>query len=166
MRKRRWVPINNISKWSPANGILDAKTYRVYYNYNFQIMFQLGWMKLKRTESDILEVTSVGSTYNSGKSTSPPSPELDFPPNLFIAIAMASWVSLEIAPSDIPPVQNRSTIDTAGSTFPTGIGARSLLNSRRSRRTYSQKKRLRSTSYDNRMLIFNNFSKISEKDEK
>jgi len=67
--------------------------------------------------------------------TSPPSPEFDFPPILFIAIAIASWVSLEIAPSDIPPVQNLWTIATAGSTFPTGIGARSLLNSSRSRRT-------------------------------
>lgn len=70
--------------------------------------------------------------------TSPPSPEFDFPPILFMAIAIASWVSLEIAPSDMPPVQNRCTIDEAGSTFPTGIGARSLLNSRRSRRTWNE----------------------------
>lgn len=69
------------------------------------------------------------------KSTSPPSPELDFPPNLFIAIAIASCVSLEIAPRDIPPVQKRWTMEDADSTFPTGIGALSLLNSRRSRRT-------------------------------
>lgn len=70
------------------------------------------------------------------KFTSPPSPELDFPPNRFIAIAIASCVSLEIAPRDIPPVQKRRTMETADSTLPTGIGARSLLNSRRSRRTY------------------------------
>jgi hypothetical protein len=72
--------------------------------------------------------------------TSPPSPEFDFPPILFIAIAIASWVSLDIAPRDIPPVQNRFTIDKAGSTFPTGMGARSLLNSRRSRRTCNEQK--------------------------
>lgn len=41
------------------------------------------------------------------KLTSPPSPEFDFPPNRFIAIAIASCVSLEIAPRDIPPVQKR-----------------------------------------------------------
>lgn len=71
--------------------------------------------------------------------TSPPSPELDFPPTLFIAIAIASCVSLEMAPRDIPPVQNRSTMEVAGSTLPIGIGERSLLNSRRSRRTYRKK---------------------------
>lgn len=68
--------------------------------------------------------------------TSPPSPELDFPPILFIAIAIASCVSLEIAPRDIPPVQKRCTIEDAGSTLPTGIGGRLLLSSRRSLRTY------------------------------
>lgn len=76
------------------------------------------------------------------QTTSPPSPELDFPPNLFIAMAIASWVSLEIAPSDIPPVQNRSTMEAARSTFPNGIGGRSLLNSRRSRRTYNLKSKI------------------------
>jgi hypothetical protein len=43
-----------------------------------------------------------------------------------------------MAPRDIPPVQKRSTIDEADSTLPIGIGARSLLNSRRSRRTYER----------------------------
>lgn len=71
--------------------------------------------------------------------TSPPSPELDFPPILFIAIAIASCVSLEMAPRDIPPVQKRSTMEVAGSTLPIGIGVRSLFNSRRSRRTYREK---------------------------
>lgn len=74
-------------------------------------------------------------TYKSKKTTSPPSPELDFPPNRFIAIAIASCVSLEIAPRDIPPVQKRCTMEVADSTFPTGIGALLLLNSKRSRRT-------------------------------
>jgi len=53
-----------------------------------------------------------------------------------MAIAIASCVSLEMAPRDIPPVQKRSTMEVAGSTLPIGIGARSLFNSRRSRRTY------------------------------
>lgn len=88
-------------------------------------------------KKDGLKIALHHNLLESEHTTSPPSPELDFPPNLFMAMAIASWVSLEIAPSDMPPVQNLSTIAVAGSTFPTGIGARSLLNSRRSRRTYS-----------------------------
>jgi hypothetical protein len=69
--------------------------------------------------------------------TSPPSPELDFPPSLFIAIAIASWVSLEMAPRDMPPVQNRCTMLEIGSTFSKGMGALLLWNSSKSRRTCS-----------------------------
>lgn len=65
--------------------------------------------ELNVTRSDHSYTLKVGSSVivQVKQNTSPPSPELDFPPNLFIAMAIASWVSLEIAPSDIPPVQNR-----------------------------------------------------------
>ena len=47
---------------------------------------------------------------------------LDFPPNLFIAIASVSCASLEIDPYDIAPVLNLFTISDAGSTSSNGIG--------------------------------------------
>src|SRR5437879_9150520 len=43
--------------------------------------------------------------------SSPPSPVLDLPPMRFIAIAMVSWASAEIAPYDIAPVENLVTVD-------------------------------------------------------
>ena len=45
-----------------------------------------------------------------------PSPVLDFPPNLFIAIASVVWASIEILPNDIAPVANLLTILAADST--------------------------------------------------
>lgn len=72
--------------------------------------------------------------------TSPPSPELDFPPILFMATAITSCVSLEMAPNDMPPVQNRATIFEADSTSSTGMGFRSDLNSSISRRTWEEEK--------------------------
>ena len=54
--------------------------------------------------------------------SSPPSPVLDFPPSLFIAIAKASWASFDIDPYDIAPVLNLLTIDNALSTSSKGTG--------------------------------------------
>ena len=67
--------------------------------------------------------------------SSPPSPEFDLPPMRFMAMAMVSWVSWEIAPRDMPPVQKRLTISEAGSTWSTLMGFRSDLNITMSRST-------------------------------
>ena len=55
--------------------------------------------------------------------SSPPSPELLFPPILFIAIAKFSCASLLIEPYDIAPVLNLLTISVQGSTSSIGIGS-------------------------------------------
>ena len=61
---------------------------------------------------------------------SPPSPEFDFPPSLFIAIAIHSCASCEIEPYDIAPVLKRFTISLTGSTSSSGTGVTpSVLNS-------------------------------------
>ena len=69
--------------------------------------------------------------------SSPPSPELDLPPILFIATAIVSCVSLEMAPRDIPPVQKRAMISAAGSTSSIEMAAfpGAATSSRQSRRT-------------------------------
>jgi hypothetical protein len=56
--------------------------------------------------------------------SSPPSPVFDLPPIRFIAIASVVWASREIEPYDIAPVENRLTIETAGSTSSSGTGVR------------------------------------------
>jgi len=65
--------------------------------------------------------------------SSPPSPELDLPPMRFIAIAIASWHSREMAPRDMPPVQNLSQMSATDSTSSTSIGSRSDTTSSMSR---------------------------------
>mmetsp|Transcript_10760 Transcript_10760/g.44502 ORF Transcript_10760/g.44502 Transcript_10760/m.44502 type:complete len:236 (+) Transcript_10760:1930-2637(+) len=67
--------------------------------------------------------------------SSPPSPELDLPPRRFIATAITSWHSREMAPRDMPPVQKRDMMSPTDSTSSMGTGAASLLRSRQSRRT-------------------------------
>ena len=54
--------------------------------------------------------------------SSPPSPVLDRPPNLFIAMARVECASLEIEPNDIAPVENLFTISETGSTSSIFIG--------------------------------------------
>src|SRR5579859_3543970 len=54
--------------------------------------------------------------------SSPPSPELDLPPSLFIAIASVSCASADREPYDIAPVTNLLTIALAGSTSSIGTG--------------------------------------------
>ena len=49
--------------------------------------------------------------------SSPPSPVLDFPPILFMAIAKVECASVEIDPNDIAPVENLLTIFCHGSTL-------------------------------------------------
>ena len=61
---------------------------------------------------------------------SPPSPELDFPCNRFIAMAIQVCASSEIEPYDIAPVLNRFTISDTGSTSSNEIGFRLDLNSK------------------------------------
>src|SRR5215472_15443604 len=56
--------------------------------------------------------------------SSPPSPEFDRPPSLFIAIASVWCASADSEPYDIAPVQNRLTISLTGSTSSTGTGSR------------------------------------------
>jgi len=62
---------------------------------------------------------------------------LDLPPIRFIATAIVSCVSLEIAPRDIPPVQKRAMMAAAGSTSSTEIAflPDAGTSSRQSRRT-------------------------------
>ena len=68
-----------------------------------------------------------GSRRRSG--SSPPSPVLDFPPSLFMAIASVSCASAEIDPYDMAPVLKRLTISEAGSTSSSGTGGRSPVRS-------------------------------------
>ena len=56
--------------------------------------------------------------------SSPPSPELDFPPIRFIAMARTSCASGDRAPRDIPAVVKRRRISSIGSTSSRGIGVR------------------------------------------
>jgi hypothetical protein len=67
--------------------------------------------------------------------SSPPSPELDLPPMRFMAMAMVSWVSRLMAPSDMPPVQKRDMMLAAGSTSSIEMGWRLEESSRQSRST-------------------------------
>ena len=60
--------------------------------------------------------------------SSPPSPVLLLPPRRFIATASISWLSAEIEPKLIAPVQKRLTIWLAGSTASSGRGAVSVRN--------------------------------------
>jgi hypothetical protein len=53
----------------------------------------------------------------------------------FMAMAIVSWVSRLMAPSDMPPVQKRVMMASAGSTSSTLIGPASETSSRQSRRT-------------------------------
>ncbi len=48
---------------------------------------------------------------------SPPSPVLDFPPILFMAMARVVWASMEMLPKDMAPVANLLTMLDAGSTY-------------------------------------------------
>lgn len=79
--------------------------------------------------------TSDSTSHRTG--SSPPSPELDLPPMRFMATAIVSCVSREMAPSDMPPVQNRRMMSSTGSTSSTGTGFRSDLNSSMSRSTWA-----------------------------
>lgn len=54
-----------------------------------------------------------------------------------MATAIASCVSREMAPSDMPPVQKRSTMEATGSTASSGMGARSEAIVRQSRSVVS-----------------------------
>jgi len=54
--------------------------------------------------------------------SSPPSPQLLFPPIMFIAIASVSWASADSEPCDIAPVENRRVIASTGSTSSRGTG--------------------------------------------
>ena len=60
--------------------------------------------------------------------SSPPSPVLLLPPRRFMAMASVSWLSAEIEPKLIAPVQKRLTISLAGSTASSGRGSRSVRN--------------------------------------
>src|SRR5215218_6655807 len=80
------------------------------------------------------------------RGSSPPSPVLDFPPILFIAIARFSCASVLIDPSDIAPVQNRLTISLAGSTSSIGTGGRRPLRKFSSPRSVQRCRASSSTS--------------------
>ena len=56
----------------------------------FKSCFKLTEWNKRGPKMIYLKLLSVQSTHDSEKTTSPPSPELDFPPNLFIAMAIAS----------------------------------------------------------------------------
>ena len=53
----------------------------------------------------------------------------------FMAMAIVSCVSREMAPRDMPPVQKRAMMSAAGSTSSIGMGAPAGASSRQSRRT-------------------------------
>lgn len=56
------------------------------------------------------------------------------PPIRFMAMAMVSWVSRLMAPSDMPPVQKRSIMAAALSTSSRATGGPRGVSSRQSRR--------------------------------
>ena len=70
---------------------------------------------------------------------SPPSPEQEAPPILFIAIASVSCASFERAPWDILPVPNLFLIDVIDSTSEISIGFSLSLNSNKSRTFIGEK---------------------------
>ncbi|MNN42902.1 hypothetical protein D3C81_1571120 [compost metagenome] len=67
---------------------------------------------------------------------SPPSPVLLRPPMRFMAIAIASWASLEMEPKDMAPVLKRLKIASSGSTSSSGMERRSFLKPSKFRRVY------------------------------
>ena len=71
--------------------------------------------------------------------SSPPSPVFDLPPIRFIAIASVSWVSAEIEPKLMAPVQKRLTMLAAGSTSSSGTAsAERSLNFKRPRSAHAR----------------------------
>lgn len=126
-RPFRWGSVGEYPSTTSVRGLQRTGSWKLFVllSFNYEIFIETN-------------KKSNWTTFLHNKLTSPPSPEFDFPPNLFIAIAIASCVSLEIAPRDIPPVQKRWTMETADSTLPIGIGALPLLSSRRSRRTWKR----------------------------
>ena len=68
--------------------------------------------------------------------SSPPSPQLDLPPRVFMATAMHSWASAEMEPKDIAPVLNLLTMESTLSTSSKGIGVSRYCISIRPRRVW------------------------------
>ena len=89
----------------------------------------------RRCGSDVERPSVTPDIVSHRTGSSPPSPELDLPPMRFMATAIVSCVSREMAPSDMPPVQKRATMAATGSTSSTEIGAPAGLSSRQSRST-------------------------------
>ena len=86
-------------------------------------------------EATCLTLEFALSPFSSGYDRSidsPPSPEQDAPPILFIAIASVSWASFDKAPWDMLPVPNLFLIDVIDSTSERSKSVSASLNSRRS----------------------------------
>ena len=81
----------------------------------------------------------------SRSASSPPSPELDFAPMLFIAMASVSCASAEIDPYDMAPVENRRTMSATGSTSSSGTAGRASRRSRNSPRSVADSRDRSST---------------------
>ncbi len=65
--------------------------------------------------------------------SSPPSPQFERAPRFANAIAIVSWASADRAPCDMPPLEKRRTISSAGSTASSGTGCPAGRSSSRSR---------------------------------
>mmetsp|Transcript_5702 Transcript_5702/g.18590 ORF Transcript_5702/g.18590 Transcript_5702/m.18590 type:complete len:225 (+) Transcript_5702:88-762(+) len=94
-----------------------------------------GKLAPRRWDQWVSRVSAVMGV-ESRRGSSPPSPEFEAPPTRFIAIARVSWVSLERAPRDMPPVTKRRRIaDVSTSEEPTVVSAprRKSTRSRRAR---------------------------------
>ena len=70
--------------------------------------------------ADLFEIPSSRVLKRIG--SSPPSPVLDLPPSSFIAMARASWDSVDIDPRLIAPVANLLTIFDSDSTLFISMG--------------------------------------------
>ena len=96
-------------------------------------LFKYSIVTPKRPEATCLILLFWSVSYREG--SSPPSPQLDIPLILFIALASVSCASLEIAPKLIAPTEKRFTISDAGSTslieiefFPSSLNKLCKLN--------------------------------------
>ena len=66
------------------------------------------------------------SCFEKRASSSPPSPELDFPPIRFMATARVLWASCEMEPKLMAPVAKRVKMESTCSTSSRGIEGRCL----------------------------------------
>ncbi len=81
-----------------------------HFNLNVLAETRYSLVTPKRPEATCLMAELVMVPKRAG--SSPPSPELDMPPRVFMAMAMHSWASREMEPKDMAPVLKRFTMES------------------------------------------------------